>query len=166
MDNDYLYHVTFAGSLGGIAEHGLLPGTGHSRFGGGYGEHSAGWVFVTEPDGVFFWHSRMEQSVTPIEDVGEVPVVLRYMPTAAEEDELEEDEIGTRDARAAAYKVPGGIEAWRLEVWTGDEWQPLVDVSFEGLLDDIQGAALLEEDDGEEWWEYDADMLMPPELHP
>ncbi len=160
-----LYHVTFAGSLEAIQRQGLLPGSG-GKFGGGYAGHSEGKLFLTEPGGVFFWHHRIAATVTPMERAEETPVVLRFVPTADEEEAMQEDEIGTKDAMAEAYMFKGSVPPERLKMWDGSEWVSLNDVDPEGLVEDIQGAAELEEDDGEEWYEYDQDLLMPQELHP
>ncbi len=165
-DDDYLYHVTFVGSLSGIQAQGLGVGGGASRFGGGYGAHSAGKLFLTEPEGVFFWHSRMEETVTPLEAAEEVPIVLRFVPTAGEEDAMEDDELGTRDASAGAYEMREGVEPERLEVWVEDDWEPLEDIDPEEVIAMVEDAADVEREDDEEWYEYHPDMFMPVELHP
>jgi hypothetical protein len=162
---DYLYHVTFAGNLEGIQSDGLLPGSG-GKFGGGYAAHSAGWLFITEPEGVYFWFHRIAATVTPLERAGETPVVLRFEPTDDEEQGKQEDKLGTRDAMAGAYILDEGIEPDRLEVWTGDDWEYLDELDIEELIGDIVMSSEVEEEDGEEWREYEDDLLFPEELHP
>jgi hypothetical protein len=160
-----LYHVTFAGNVEAIQRQGLLPGSG-GKFGGGYAEHSRGSLFLTEPAGVYFWYHRIAATVSPFERAEETPVVLRFVPMVDEEEAMQEDELGTRDAGAEAYMFQGEVAPERLEMWDGSGWGLLNDVDPEGLVEDIQGEAALEEDDGEEWYEYDEDLLMPQELRP
>ena len=59
-----------------------------------------------------------------------------------------------------------GIEPDRLEVWTGDDWEYLDELDIEELIGDIVMSSEVEEEDGEEWREYEDDLLFPEELHP
>jgi hypothetical protein len=75
-----LYHVTYAGRLPGITEEGLRPNAPRAIGASGYDAHARDRVFLTEGDGVFFWHHRAEDfaehmSDNPLEDEL-VPVVL------------------------------------------------------------------------------------------
>jgi len=127
--NDPLYHVTYFNRLGGISEAGLRPGMARSIGAGGYDAHSKKGVFLTEDDGVSFWFNRAEQfaehnSDNPLED-GLVPVVLKIDPAAFLEDDLFDDELGSKDAVAGAYIIPDGIDADYIDVWDGTNWIPV-----------------------------------------
>lgn len=119
-----LYHVTYHAFLDDIAEHGLVPG-GQGGFREGYwGNKGKGYVFLTDRDGVAFWYGNLQQHAehsfdNPYEE-GRTPVILRIR--GLEEDELEDDEQGSRDSMGRAYKVPFGIDAVDIEVWTGERW--------------------------------------------
>lgn len=158
--DDSLYHVTFAGSLGSIQEHGLQPGGG-GKFGGGYAEHSRGKLFLTEGDGVHFWHGRIAATAMPAERADEIAVVLRFEPD--DEDVLEDDPLGSRDAMADAFISREPIDPDRLDVWTGSEWEPLEEVDADDFVQAIEDSAERMEEDGEEWVEYDEDLLLPPQ---
>lgn len=128
-----LYHVTYASRLPGIYEEGLRPNAPRAIGASAYDAHARDRVFLTEGDGVFFWHSRAEDfaehaSDNPLEDEL-VPVVLRVDPKCVDyANELVDDEIGTRDARADAFFIQAPMEpigADCLEVFDGEEWVPL-----------------------------------------
>jgi hypothetical protein len=120
-----LYHVTYYAFLAGIAEEGLQAsgeyGLGQ-RAGAQYAQHSQGKLFLTEADGVSFWHGKLQEhaeagSDHPYED-GLTVVVLRVL--VDDEDLLEDDPLGTEDARAPAYYVVDGhIEPDEIMVWAG-----------------------------------------------
>lgn len=172
MDDEesYLYHVTTAGLFDSIADGGLQAGGG-GRFGAGYAGYARGKLFLTEPEGVYFWHHRVGQSEGPIESAEEVPVVLRFIPTEEESEALEEDEIGTRDAGGRqSYYLPGGhIDPERLEVWNGEEWLEATDTEegeILGLVEESGEQEFEDEEDEEGWMEFDDMVLFPPELHP
>lgn len=127
----YFYHVTLYANLEGIAEHGLRPDAGTGIGGGAYDFHRKGRVFLTVPEGVFFWFSKAEEHADyntddPIED-GATPVVLRVWENSLPE-EVQIDDLGTRDAghREAVF-VTKTIDADVFEVWNGEEWVVLVD---------------------------------------
>lgn len=183
----YLYHFTYANRLGDIQETGLCPGRaaaiGHT---GPYRAHSAGKLFLTHPDGAYFWHGKMEQhaeynSDNLLEDEL-VPVVLRVEA----EDLLDsgiaihEDSIGSSDARAPAYYVtvclnPDDI---LLEVWDGKGWAHLYEVSDLDLESafDIQVEEPEPPDEDDEFYEEPEPVeliyfknespFLPPELQP
>jgi hypothetical protein len=150
--DDYLYHVTFSGRLPSIAEHGLQPGWSASIGSGAYDQHRAGGIFLTERDGGSFWFYSAElwgqsNSDDQIED-GFVPVALRVHEDAFDDDTCIEDEHGTRDARAGAYKCPITIDPEHLEVYDGASWIPLED--WESV--DVQSAFEWVDEDGGYWW--------------
>lgn len=163
--DEHLYHVTYAGRVGSIGRLGLLPGHGDT-FGGGYLEHSLGRLFLTDPDGVFFWHHRLAEQFVPIERPEEMPVVMRFLPNDEDLALMEADPIGAADARAPAYMTESDVEPDRIELWDGEEWVPVTDIVEGDLVDIIEDSADWYEEDGEEWVEYDEDVLLPPELAP
>lgn len=125
-----LFHVTYYAFLDNISELGLVPSEGYGigqRIGGWYAHHSSGKLFLTGPGGVIFWHSRLEQhadsaSDTPYED-GLTAVVLRLV---SDPDDLEDDEIGSRDACGDAYYTRQTIPPDEIEVWAGKHgWIPI-----------------------------------------
>jgi hypothetical protein len=128
-----LYHVTYASRLPRITEDGLRPNASRSIGASAYDAHARDRVFLTEGDGVDFWHSRAEAfaehaSDNPLE--GElVPVVLRVDPDCIDRaNELVNDELGTRDASADAYFIQAPMEPIGsdcLEVFDGEDWVPL-----------------------------------------
>lgn len=139
-DGDPLYHVTYFANLDGIAEQGLVAGAGHSIGGDGLAAHKAGRLFLTETEGIGFWMGRAEEwaehnSDNPVED-WLVPVVLRVKAPA--DDDLEDDEIGTRDAGGrSAYHTEAAIDPDHVQVFDGEHWIPIYD--FEDI--DITAAA-------------------------
>lgn len=154
----YLFHVTFYNRLGAIAEHGLVPGRGRGIGGEIYDTHRQGAIFLTEADGIYFWGSKAEewaqnQSDDLLED-GLAPVLLRIDTETLDfdyEDVCEEDEIGTKDARATAWKCaavipPADIEVW-VGTWDAGEWLMVEDWN-EIPVDD----AFEVDSDGDEEW--------------
>jgi len=104
--DDYYYHVTTATNARGVLAHGLRPGGGRSSMDEGfYRSYSQGKVFVTELGGVRFWMSRIEDH---LESQGRwTPTAKLVILRALKSDigDVEHDEFGSRDARAAAYKA-------------------------------------------------------------
>ena len=164
--DDYLYHVTYLANVQSIADEGLRPNTsGQSRFGGGYGAHSRGAVFLTSEPGLRFWFNRIDDAVThlsddPLEDAM-LPVVLRI--PASRVDDLESDEVGSRDARADAYIARDKIEPSAIEVFNGRSWVPVRSIDVEEMLEVAEGQAEVEVDDyGEEAFIlWDTDIFKP-----
>lgn len=170
---DYLYHVTYYSRLASISTRGLKPNQSRSIGNEVYDFHRKRRVFLTTGEGVFFWHSRAEafaehNSDNVIED-GLVPIVLRVLRSTIEEDnDLELDEIGTRDA--------AGYESWMLvnniilpedlEVWNGRRWVSVED--YEGSIDpEVAVDVEIDEDDDEPLYSFKQESpLFPPELHP
>ena len=136
-----LYHVTYYGRLPDIAEEGLAAGRARSIGAAAYDAHARGRLFLTEPEGVKFWHGRAEafaehESDQPHED-GLVPVVLRVHEDCFEPEELEVDDLGTRDALAPAWAIRGEpFPADCLDVYAGPErgWVPVEDY---GVVDPL-----------------------------
>lgn len=164
----YLYHVTFAGRLGGIAEDGLLPagGGGFAGIGNHSEEHKRRGVFLTELAGVLFWLGRAqlwgEHSSDRVLDDGYVPVCLRMPRPAAP---LEADEVGTSDARAPAWIAPP-VAPDVVEAWNGAAWVP-VDSWDEGAASLGVDLETQDGDDGEpevlQWLKDSRSPLTPPE---
>lgn len=128
---EYLYHVTMAARLPGIAEHGLRPGMARSIGTSSYDGHRKGGIFFTEWDGVAFWANRAElfaenESDDPLGDEL-VPVVLRV---ASDDvwDLCEEDEVGTKDSGwNQAFKCKTSVPPEGIELYDGEEWVPVED---------------------------------------
>lgn len=171
----WLYHVTYLFNLPGIARDRLRPGSGQN-FGEGYRSYAAGWLFLTEGDGVSFWASRLEEhaeAVTEHPEEGWVPVVLSF---DAEELDLVEDTIGTSDAVAEAWKTRENIAVEDLYIWNGEEWVDTEKIDVESMLEEVLEASELEceeidpsqagEEDvesGECWWLLDYEHFLPPD---
>lgn len=129
--NGHLYHVTFSGRVRGIAARGLLPagGGGVPGIGAHHAAHKRRGVFLSAPEGVLFWMGRAEVWAEhycdrPLSE-GLVPVCLR---TSDDCGPLEEDDVGSADARAPAWVAPAippeALEAWDGGAWVGlDEWE-------------------------------------------
>jgi len=170
---EYLYHVTYYGKLSHIAERGLVP-SGSAGLGAqiqqGYDYHSRGKTFLTTLDGVFFWHSRFEESATassdnPLED-GLTPVVLR-IDTYASDFAVDPDELGTRDALADAYFTTETIEPDAIDVWNGREWVLVEDAD---TVDPARAYNFEDDPDSDEqlafFKEHYDNPLFPPEAAP
>lgn len=164
---EYVYHVTYYGRLGSIAERGLVPGRARAIGGPAYDAHAKGRIFLTEVDGVFFWHARAEEHAEhQSDDVLEdelIPVVLRVDLDFLEED-LIEDPLGTRDANHDAWLTSEAIDPDYIEVYDGDEWilvEDWRDIDPEIAID----TEIQEVDDEDEEDEDDGYGDEPVELH-
>lgn len=163
-DDDCFYHVTTYDRLAGIAEHGLVPGSAAGIGGAAYDANRKGYVFLTECDDVFSWHSLAEQwseyqSETPCED-DLVPMVLRV---AIEADELEPDDVAQAELRWGSYKFKGEIEPEYLEVFDGEEFIPIEDYDS---IDPMDACEWIDDDDFEEGGYYafrQTSPFLPPE---
>lgn len=160
-----VYHVTYSGSLPLIAQHGLQPDRGPGM-GEQYDAHRKGAVFLTDPDGLSFWHERAEEWAHHRADdllaEGVVPVVLR----AWTEVPCELDEIGSHDANAPAWKCLGVVQPGELELWSGDGWVPVTDyeeVDFSRAVDDEGYLAVFSEN---ELVPTEADMSFAAKVNP
>ncbi|MEI6731153.1 MAG: hypothetical protein WCK90_00580, partial [archaeon] len=119
------YHVTYNGRLDSIAKNGLTPDRKRSIGGKSLDGYAHGKVFLSDKEGLGFWHMRAEQWA---EDAADdpfksklVPVVLRIKKPAA----METDTEGSRDSTAAAYMVKGSIPPEHIEVFDGSGWLPI-----------------------------------------
>lgn len=167
-DTDYLYHVTTYRRLETIAEEGLVRGHARAIGASALDDHARKGIFLTELGGVFFWYSRAEEhaehgSDDLLED-GAVPVVLRTPWGDELEDALDADEIGSNDAKAAAYIAEQPIDGADLEVFDGKRWIAIddwEDVDPEVALQDMAD----EEEEGPIWSFLPAgqEKLLPPE---
>jgi len=160
--DDYLYHITYVGSLPAIAAQGLRPGSGIS-FGKGYQGHSSGKLFLAEWDGVGFWVDRLGQmaenrSDTPVQD-GLIPVVVR-VPDGVVSD-VEEDTPGTHDSNAGAWTITQTVPPSKLEVYDGATWLPIASVDHQQLIDEAYEAAEKEMEDDEELVYLNASQFEP-----
>jgi len=171
--DDYLYHVTYYGRLGNIARSGLVPGRARSIGAPSLDSHARGRVFYTDPEGVFFWHSKAEEHAEAnSDDVLEdelIPVVLRVDLNAFEDDSLEEDEIGSEDARADAWLVDYEMPPEEIEVFDGSSWIPVEDFDSIDPATAIFTEVELSSDDDEPvdlHYFKDRSPLMPPEVDP
>jgi len=153
-----LYHVTYLHALPGIQAHGLQPGGGQN-FGMGYAAYSRGWLFLTSYLGVVYWATNLEQQALGLTDnpeEGWVPVVL-----AVSEDDVEEDDEGTRDASAQAWKTREAIDPEDIQVWWDGEWHDLEDVDHEDMLEDALDMSEYVDEDGGYWEMVEAWKLTP-----
>jgi len=129
----WLYHVTFARNLEGIAERGLIPYSGGGITGGGDPDK----VFASEAEHVSYWLSKAEQwaydrSDNLAED-GWVPVVIRFPRTDVEA--IENDEIAVKeDTGEGSYKATTVIPD-HMQAWNGKAWVGLYDVDPHALVD-------------------------------
>ncbi len=144
--DEYLYHVSYYRNLDSIASSGLMP-AGNNTLSPGYASHAKGRVFMTESDGVSFWFHRCEQfaeaNSDDIYDEGWVPIVLRI----PYEGELNDDDLGTQDARANAYYVNEAVEPDEIEAWNGSSW---ISIGDAGSIDTLQAFDVQTETDDEE----------------
>lgn len=167
----FLYHVTTYRRLESIAERGLRRGHARAIGAPALDGHAARGIFLTEPEGVFFWHARAEQHAEHgtddlLED-GVVPIVLRVDARNLPDEELEEDEEGTRDSGGhEAWISDGPIEPEDIEAFDGERWIPIADWED---IDPELGVEVVDqdEDDGEPIYGFpDRSKLFPPELWP
>jgi len=101
--DDYLYHVTSEPAAEGILAKGLTPNGGPAIAGrgGAYDAHSKGKAFLTDANGVNFWHGKTEDHLFDLFDDPPDVSILRIPKSKA--GDLPVDELGTADARATAY---------------------------------------------------------------
>jgi hypothetical protein len=161
----YLYHVTYIRNLPSIQVEGLRPGSGQTFQGTWYAGYSQGWLFLTSGDGVRYWMHKLEEHAlanTDNPEEGWTPVVLSFS-TGDVELELEDDPEGTRDALATSWKTRGFVPADELVVWDGEDWTDLEDVDPDDMNETALEAGEFVEEDGEGWWELDADVFLPPD---
>lgn len=167
--NAYLYHVTFSGRLGSIAERGLRPGAPRSIGTMSYAFNRKGRIFFTTREGGFYWWGKSEDNAealsdTPIED-GFTPVVLR-VAVANIRVKIEVDTVANLESiYSHAVFVAGIVPPDLIEVWDGDEWLPV------DQFDDVvtSRSYLHVEEDGGEWdslRDWRMNPLFPQELHP
>lgn len=100
--DDYLYHVAPEDRVPAILDEGLMPGQQATAGGGAYAPNSRGRVFTTEAPGVGFWQEKVEAHLFDQFDNPPDTALLR-VPRDRVSAELFPDELGTRDARTAAY---------------------------------------------------------------
>lgn len=120
-----LFHITYERNLPGIAQDGLVPGH-TSLYPSGLHHHLRGAIFLTSPDGVFFWYTNSEEAMIHVSDDpqadGYTPVVLRVPEP---EHGCAYDELGTDDANAPAFRCVTSIPASKIELWDGEHWLPI-----------------------------------------
>lgn len=154
-----LYHVTYSGHLGSIAENGLDPRRTGVWEGSGYGAHSKRGTFLTEGDGVQFWYNRLEEQADHHQEAYEledwVPVVLRAL-CVKDDGRLVEDKAGSRDALSDSYITTQMMPPEDLQMWDGTGWSEVE--SF----DAADAAGMVETEHG---WQFPAfgNRLVPPE---
>jgi hypothetical protein len=149
---DYLYHVTPARNLEGIADHGLRSGSGASF--GGYAGHAQGRVFLAERDAVRCWWGKIQDLVEhhsegrDIVPELQVPVVLRVRKAPLKR-LLTDDELGSRDCIGGkSFFVQGGaIEPGEVSVWDGRTWSNVRSVDPEEVIDGDEDG-----EEGEDGW--------------
>jgi len=157
---DYLYHVTLGSSLESIAEHGLQPG-GASNFGGGYQAHSQGKVFFCEAEGVGCWWQKIadlcfhHHEPEDVADLFHVPVVLR---TPEADLICIVDEIGSQDCPGESVYVEEEFPADELEVWDGEKWQKLGEVSAEDVVSAYIAKDKAVSDEDGEWRDVELEL--------
>ena len=166
----YLYHATHLGKVPGIADDGLVAGSG-GQF-AGYGGHSKGRVFFSDFDGLSFWLNRMEALAEhgsdfnwPDDAAEWAPVALRLdLDELPEPVAFYEDALGARDSLALAVFAAQSIPPEALEVWDGTQWESVEDADLEGMIQDAENAAEREwdEDDPDTVW-YNPDFTL---FHP
>jgi hypothetical protein len=151
--NDFYYHVTYFANLDSIAEEGITPGNAPAIGTSQYDEHRKGNIFLTTAPGVIFWQSKSEEWAYSTSDdwyeEGLIPVVLRIPASEELNEELEEDEPGTRDAAADAWVLKGSIDPEDIEVYYDGEWLPIEDwdeIDIDSTVDFVEDS---EEDDPE-----------------
>ena len=159
--SEMLYHVTYLANIEDIAYNGLQRGSGQT-FGGGYATYSTGKVFLASWRGVRYWFGKYEdfasdKSDNPIEDAL-IPIVLRVDVSGLE---LQNDDIGTKDAISKSYFIEEEIEPNRIQAYDGHSWKGLEEIDVEQIMDDALEAAQIEDDYGEEIIWPNFDMFRP-----
>ena len=124
----HLDHVTRAHALWSISRLGLIPEySGDHNFRGDFEEHSYGKIFLSSEGGVGFWFGIFAQDDSMLTNAIELlsfPIVLRI---EIDEDEVGEDEIGTKDSEHPAYYTEDEtIAPEDLQYWNGAEWVEVV----------------------------------------
>jgi hypothetical protein len=168
--DDYLYHVTLASNLMSIQEDDLVPGAGQS-FGGGYEGHARGRLFMCEHGAVFCWWNKIEDLVhhnfegEQIVEGQHIPVVLRF-PRSLVEDDLQHDELGSRDCIGGeSYFITGEpVPTMDIDIWDGKSWVSIVDLDApeEVTAAYIESATEeMDEYDGEETSYWDVQLQLP-----
>ena len=111
MAPERLFHITYARNLPDIAKEGLVPGK-PSLHASGIAHHLRNSIFLTSPDGVSFWYSNSEEAMIHVSDdpqsEGYTPVVLRVPKPGRG---CEQDELGSDDANATAFRCKAKIPA-------------------------------------------------------
>ena len=101
----YLYHATSVNRLARILREGFrFTGRSIAGRGGGYEDHSIGRIFFSERPGASFWQERIEAHLFDQYDDPPDVVVLR-VPRSALDRLLQEDPLGSEDARSPSYFV-------------------------------------------------------------
>lgn len=160
--NDRLYHITYLFNLPLIQEVGIMLGQGQV-FGGGYTGHSSGRIFLTEQNGVNFWLDKYESLIAHKTDephLGWFPIVLEIDPSTLN---LQDDQPGTKDARAQSYYVEKAIPTDSITgVWDGSEWIDLEEAdSREMLFEALEIEDADELDDIDEDFDLDYEYFRP-----
>lgn len=103
-DDGFYYHVTPAGNAKSVQAAGVVPGRGQVIT--NYADYSRGKSFVTDRGGVSFWMEKV--GAHDFANGGTGKVALFRVPKQSV-GKLLPDEVGTRDARAAAWYADGPI---------------------------------------------------------
>jgi len=154
-EENYLYHVTTIGRLPSIAENGL--GGGSAQF-SNYSSYSAGRNFLTDHNGVGFWHSRVEahseHNLEGEDQLFGVPVILRINAAELAEDKMKDDEVGNRDAKTAQNFIFGDIiPPEYIDVFDGSEYYELASMagwSVEDFLSEFSELYSIDREEDEE----------------
>lgn len=166
---EYLYHVTFARNLPGIAKRGLVPGHGRTFSGGAYESYASGKIFFTIQEGVFCWWGKLEQVAIDnneprdIIDRLQIPVVIRASEDAVKNREVDPEgykDCGYRNAYSTKHRVPASA----LRVWDGVKWLRVSTDPEELSNAYIKSAKDVVEDDGDEWLDLDLELPKGSEL--
>ena len=112
LADDFYYHITDTARVPQIMENGLRPGS--DPMFSNYTHHSTNRLFLTEKGGINFWKERVEQHA--FNNTGdEIKVAVLRMPKAAIE-EVEQDEVGSMDAKYPSYYTTQSIPPEFIEV--------------------------------------------------
>jgi hypothetical protein len=119
----FLFHVTMSGRVESIASDGLQVGSTRSIGSPALDHHCGGRIFLSDAEGLDFWHNRAElfavDGADDFLDEGFVPFVLRVNACGLR---LESDTEGTKDSGHAAWFTEDEIQAERIEAWDGAHW--------------------------------------------
>ncbi len=121
---EYLYHSTLLGNVAGVAEDGLLPGSGRNF--GGYAGHARGRVFLGEPGAARGWFNK----VSDIGEYGHSEDVRQHVGVMLRTKKLPAylDDAGTRDVMGGrSWYTDKGVPANELEFWDSEAeaWRPV-----------------------------------------